>query len=366
MSNAPVRIAIIGTGGIARSHLAAMAEESDRVEVVAAVDIDEERVRAFAQEYDIPNAYTDVAAMLERKKPDLVHIATPPASHADLSVLALEAGAWVLCEKPLCASLAEMDRIEAAEQVTGAYCSSVFQWRFGSGGQHLKRLIRSGELGRPLVGNVLTTWYRTPAYYTIPWRGKWETEVGGCSMGHGIHAMDFLLYQFGEWQEVRAMIGTLDRDIEVEDVSMAMVRFANGAMANITNSVLSPREESYLRFDFERATVELTHLYAYDNEDWAYSMPKGAGREEHLAAWQALPPNVHSSHGAQLTALIDSMERGERPLVSGSAARGTIEFLASLYKSAMTGQPVTRGSIVPGDPFYDRMCGPCDQGWQRS
>ena len=47
------------------------------------------------------------------------------------------------------------------------------------------------------------------------------------------------------------MIGTLDRDIEVEDVSMAMVRFANGAMANITNSVLSPREETYLRFDFQ-------------------------------------------------------------------------------------------------------------------
>ena len=55
------------------------------------------------------------------------------------------------------------------------------------------------------------------------------------------------------------------------------------------------------------------------------------------------------------------MERGQRPLVSGPAARGTIEFLASLYKSAMTGQPVTRGSIVPGDPFYERMCGPCDQ-----
>ena len=150
----------------------------------------------------------------------------------------------MLCEKPLCASLAEMDRIEAAELATGNYCSSVFQWRFGSGGQHLKRLIDTGDLGKPMVANILTTWYRTPEYYAVPWRGKWETELGGCSMGHGIHAMDFLLYQFGEWQEVRAMIGTLDRDIEVEDVSMAMVRFANGAMANITNSVLSPREES--------------------------------------------------------------------------------------------------------------------------
>ena len=366
MSKPPIRTAIIGTGGIARSHLKAMAEESDRVDVVAAVDIDDERVRSFADQYDIPNAYTDAAAMLASEQPDLVHIATPPGSHADLCVLALEAGAWVLCEKPLCASLAEMDRIEVAEAATGNYCSSVFQWRFGSGGRHLKCLIDGGDLGRPLVGNVLTTWYRTPEYYAVPWRGNWAMELGGCSMGHGIHAMDFLLYQFGEWQEVSAMIGTLDRDIEVEDVSMAMVRFANGAMANITNSVLSSRQETYIRFDFQKATVELTHLYAYDNKDWAYSIPEGSDLEDELAAWQALPQNVHSSHGAQLTALLDSMERGERPLVSGPAARGTIEFLASLYKSAMTGQSVTRGSIVPGDPFYDRMCGPCDQAWQRS
>ncbi len=270
----------------------------------------------------------------------------------------------MLCEKPLCASLAEMDRIEAAEAATGNYCSSVFQWRFGSGGRHLRRLIDAGDLGRPLVGNVLTTWYRTPEYYAVPWRGKWETELGGCSMGHGIHAMDFLLYQFGEWQEVSAMIGTLDRDIEVEDVSMAIVRFANGAMANITNSVLSPREETYLRFDFQNATVEVTHLYHYDNDAWRFTAQ--ADHEDGLAGWQAIPADTPSSHASQLTALLDSMERGERPLVSGPAARGTIEFLAGLYKSAMTGQPVTRGSIVPGDPFYERMCGPCDQAWQRS
>ena len=320
MSKRPIRTAIIGTGGIARAHLNAMGEASDRIEVVAAVDIDDERVRAFAQEHAIPNVYTDVEAMLANEQPDLVHIATPPGTHADLCVLALEAGAWVLCEKPLCASLAEMDRIEAAELATGNYCSSVFQWRFGSGGQHLKRLIDAGDLGKPMVANILTTWYRTPAYYAVPWRGKWETELGGCSMGHGIHAMDFLLYQFGDWQEVRAMIGALDRDIEVEDVSMAMVRFANGAMANITNSVLSPREESYLRFDFQRATVELTHLYSYGNEDWRYTAQ--ADHQDSLTGWQTIPENLPSSHGTQLTALLDSMERGERPLVSGEAARG--------------------------------------------
>lgn len=357
-----LRAVIIGTGGIAQSHVTALRANGERTDLVAAMDIDSERVSAFCETHEIPRHYTDVDAMLQQEQPQLVHIATPPGTHCELSIAALEAGAWVLCEKPLCASLAEMDQIEAAEARTGNYCSSVFQWRFGSGGQHLKGLIDSGALGKPLVCVNLTTWYRTHAYYAVPWRGKWATELGGCTMGHGIHSMDFMLYQLGEWAEVRAMMGTLDRNIEVEDVSLANVRFANGALASITNSVLSPREVSYLRFDFQKATVELTHLYSYKNADWRYSLPPGATNTDELAAWQQLPPDLPSSHAGQLTALLESHARNERPVVSGPGVRGTIEFLASLYKSAITGQPVLRGSITPADPFYHAMHGQVKSG----
>jgi len=353
----PIRTVIVGTGGIANAHARAAQSVGERAQLVAAMDIDADRVDAFCETHEIPAKYTDVATMLETEQPDLVQICTPPGTHCELTVMALEAGAWVLCEKPLCASLAEMDRIEEAERKTGNYCSSVFQWRFGSGGQHLKGLIDNGALGRPLVGNCLTVWYRTPEYYAVPWRGKWETELGGCSMGHGIHAMDFFLWLFGDWQEVRAMMGTLDRDIEVEDVSMASVRFANGALGNITNSVLSPRQESYLRLDFQKATVELSHLYRYTNADWRYSIPEDADWSADLERWQAIEQDHLSSHDGQLAEILDCMERNECPSVSGPGVRPTIEFLASLYKSAITGQPVARGSITPDDPFYHAMNG---------
>jgi predicted dehydrogenase len=183
-------------------------------------------------------------------------------------------------------------------------------------------------------------------------------------MGHGIHAMDFVLWLLGEWQEVRAMIGTLDRDIEVEDVSMASVRFANGAMANMTNSALSPRESSYVRFDFQHATVELTHLYSYRNADWRYSGLPGGTNAAEVTEWAKLPEDTPSSHITQLTAFLASMERGERPPVSGPDVRGTIEFLASVFKSGMTGHGVQRGSITPDDPWYHRMQGPGDRAWQ--
>jgi predicted dehydrogenase len=351
------RLAIIGTGTSVGNHLEAYDNVRDRVELVAAVDINEARLREVAQANGIPRIYTDVSRMLAAEKPDLVSIITPPATHKDLAIQCMEAGAWVYCEKPLCASLAEFDAITEAEQRTGRYVSTVFQWRFGSAGKHLKRLIQTEAFGRPLVAVCNTLWYRTQDYYNVSWRGKWKTEVGGPTLGLGIHLMDMFLWLMGEWDEVRAMAGTLDRQIEVEDVSMALVRFTNGAMASVINSALSPRQETSLRLDFQKATLELTTIYRYSNEHWRISLPQSIDAPEVLSHWEELKEDLSGSHGVQLGELLDSMERNERPLVSGLEARRILEFIASLYKSAFTGKPVLRGEIDASDPFYYAMNG---------
>ena len=352
-----IRAAIVGTGNIAGAHVKALRRMGRRAEVVAAVDVDGARAGAFCSEHGIPKSFEDTEEMLDEEAPDIVHVCTPPQSHREVSVQCMEAGAWVLCEKPLCASLEEMDTVEAAERATGKFCSSVYQWRFGSGARHLKALISSGELGRPLAGLCQTTWYRDAAYYSVPWRGRWETELGGATMGQGIHAMDLFLWLLGDWREVRAMVGTLDRDIEVEDVSMATVLLENGAMGSVVNSVLSPRQRTHLRFDFQQATVEVDSLYGYTNADWNYSIPDGAAHADSLARWQKIPDEALSMHAGQVADLLDCMEENRRPSTSGAGARRTLEFITGLYKAAMTGEPVLRGSIDKGDPFYSRLNG---------
>jgi len=354
----PFRVAVVGSGAIAEhSHVPALRAAGDRVELVAAVDTDAERLDVFQNRNDIPAGYLSIDDMLEVERPDLVHVCTPPAAHVDPVVRCLEAGAWVLVEKPPCLSLAEFDRIEAAERAGGAYASVVFQHRFGSGARHAARLIASGELGRPLVALCNTTWYRNQEYFDVPWRGRWDTEGGGPTMGHGIHQMDLMLALLGDWVEVRAMTGRLDRVMETEDVSMAIVRFADGAMASVVNSVLSPREESYLRFDFTDATIELTHLYGYDNSDWRYTPAPHVADADRIASWSLPPQNVRSSHSAQLSVLLDAMERGERPPLSGRQGRETLELVTALYRSALTGLPVTRDQLGPDDPFYHHLHG---------
>ncbi len=351
------RAVLAGTGSIADAHLRAVEATNGRVTLVAAMDLDEKRVRDFTQRFNVPEAFTDYARMLESVKPDIVLVATPPAQHASMSIAAMEAGAWVLCEKPFCGSLAELDLIEAAEKRTGRFTACVFQMRFASSTAHLKRLASTGRLGQPLVALCNTMWFRDAAYYSAPWRGTWVNELGGPTMGLGIHAMDHLLHILGDWVEVRGILGTLDRAIEVEDVSMAMLRFANGALGSVINSALSPRQETYLRLDYQKATVELTHLYSYGRENWKLTPAAGDHAESLMGAWQGFPPDVGSTHGAQLESFIADMDRGVRPLTSGHEARRTLELLTAIYKSAFTGEPVTAGSIRPGDPFYTAVHG---------
>ena len=150
------RVALIGTGKSINNHLEALQHVSERASLVAAVDVDEDRVKAVCAQHHIPAWYTSTTAMLSAIQPDLVCIVTPPAIHTALAVECLEAGAWVYCEKPLCASLAEFDRIGAAEAKTGRYVSTVAQWRAGSAARHIKRLIQAGDMGKLLVGASAT------------------------------------------------------------------------------------------------------------------------------------------------------------------------------------------------------------------
>ncbi|KDN77232.1 oxidoreductase [Streptomyces olindensis] len=352
------RVAVVGTGAIVGgSHLPALRAHSDRVELVAAVDVDQERLDAFRELAGEQVAgYTSMDAMLDAERPDLVLIGTPPSLHRDQTVAALKAGAWVLCEKPLTLSLAEYDEIAAAEEATGAYAAVVFQHRYGSGAVHARELITSGELGAPLVAHCQTTWHRDAAYYAVPWRGKWASEGGGPTMGHGIHQYDLLLHLLGEWEEIRAMAARLVHDTESEDVSTALVRFRSGALATVVNSVLSPDEVSRIRIDCADATVELTHLYGHSNDSWVYT-PAPHVASDRAIAWRTPAYDVPSSHTAQLGALLDAYDSGTRPPGSGRDARATLEFAAALYKAAFTGRSVHTGEIGPGDPFYEAMHG---------
>jgi predicted dehydrogenase len=352
---APISIAIAGTGGIARAHVAALRTLDDAA-VVAVTDIDAARARAFCDEFAIPECYDTVTDLLSQARPGLVHVCTPPDSHASLALQCLQAGSSVLAEKPPTVTLAELDAVTQAQGEHGPWFATVFQHRFGSGARRLRQIIAGGALGRPLLAVCHTTWFRNQEYFDVPWRGRWDTEGGGPTMGHGIHQMDLLAYLLGDWTEVSAVARRQARRMQTEDISLAHVTFASGAVASVVNSVLSPREESYLRFDFEKATVELTHLYGYGDENWRIT-PAPGFEAEVRSAWDAGEHGVASGHAAQFAAVLTALQQRSAPPVTAADALVTMRLVAGIYASAFLGRPVTQGDLGPQSPFYLHMNG---------
>ncbi len=348
-----LRSAIVGTGGIAGFHAASL-ERLGRSRIVAATDVDAGRLAAFGEKWAVPRLYPDLDALLAAESPDLVHLCTPPGLHAPQAIAALAAGASVLCEKPPVLSLAELDAVAAAAD--GGHFATVFQHRFGSGARTLRGLMGDPRLGRPTAAVCHTLWFRPDSYFAVPWRGGFDVEGGGPTMGHGIHQFDLLLSIMGEWDAVVAVAARQAKPTATEDLSCAIVTFANGAVATVVNSVVSPRESSYLRFDFEHATVELDHVYGYGDDDW--TVTAAPGHEADVAdAWAAGPTGVRSGHDAQLAAVLDALDAGTPPPVPLAETRRTVELIAGIYASAFTGQRIARGELGPDSPFYHRMDG---------
>ncbi|TDC39582.1 Gfo/Idh/MocA family oxidoreductase [Micromonospora sp. KC213] len=349
------RTAIVGTGGIAHAHAQALRAYDERAELVAVVDVDPDRAREFAARWAVPKVYTDLAELLADARLDVIHVCTPPVSHAPLALQCLRAGVTVLVEKPPALSLAELDTLAAACRASGAHFATVFQHRFGSGAVRLREMAAAGRLGRCLLAICHTLWFRDDAYFEVPWRGRWETEGGGPTMGHGIHQFDLLLSVLGPWESVTAVAARRARRVDTEDVSMALVTFADGTVASVVNSVLSPRQTSALRFDFEYATVEVEHLYGYTDDDW--TITSAPGHEGVRTEWAATRSDTVSGHPGQLAAVYDALDAGAAPPVGLVDTRRTMEFAAALYASAFTGEPIRSGQIDADHPFATCMNG---------
>ncbi|MDX8036630.1 Gfo/Idh/MocA family oxidoreductase [Lentzea sp. BCCO 10_0856] len=349
------RAAIVGTGAIASAHAEALRAAGERIELVAVVDVDADRAAAFAGEWGVPRVRPRLATLLDEEQLDVVHICTPPRHHTPLALECLAANVNVLVEKPPALSLSEIDTLIAAERLSSGRVATVFQHRFGPAAIRLRRLVSEGVLGRSLVAKCDTLWYRGDAYFDVPWRGTWENEGGGPTMGHGIHQFDLMLSVLGPWQEIRAVAARQARAVQTEDVSMALVTFADGTVASVVNSVLSPRETSELRFDFDRATVEVEHLYGYTDAHW--TVTPAPGHDDVVARWREEQSGMVSGHRCQMAAFLDALDSGETPPVTLADTRNTMEFIAALYASAFTGTVVKAGQIGPDSPFYATMEG---------
>jgi predicted dehydrogenase len=339
MTEPTLRAAIIGAGAIAHAHAEALAGYAG-AELVAVVDRTRENAERFAERHGVPEVYDDLASLLATESIDVLHICTPPGVHAEQAIAAFAAGLHVVVEKPPARSLDELDAMLAAADRAGRKLAVVFQQRTGTAAAHVKRLLDEGALGRPLVATCQTLWYRDDAYFEVPWRGKWATEGGGPTLGHGIHQLDLLAWLLGDWSSVQGQLWRLDRDTETEDVSTAVISFERGAVASVITSALSPRETSSIRIDTELATVTVDHLYGHGHEHWRIT-PAPHVDAGTAATWALPGVEEASGHDPLIRDIYAALQAGEPLPPTASDASRSFEIVTAIYSSAASGAPVT-------------------------
>ena len=289
-----IGIGVAGAGGISHSHLLAYRGRANRdlARVVAIADIDEARAKAQAAQYGIERTYTSFDEMLADPHVQAVSICTPPFLHVEQASAALRAGKHVICEKPVSATLAGLDAIADAERAGGAIFAGVFQHRVGQGARQVKALIDAGRFGSLRFGIAETLWQRGQDYYDVWWRGTWEQECGGATMGQAIHSIDMLCWLLGEPVSVIAEAATVKLNIEVEDTSAATVRFRNGALGQIVVTVNAQDNRSRLEiFGDSLQAIAVGDAYDPTRPPFAFASIDPADAEAAAAEAQSLFPD---------------------------------------------------------------------------
>ncbi len=345
-----IRVAVAGCG-IGMQHMQAYRTLPERFELRAICDIDTDKAREAAAALEVPHVVGDFDALCRMDDIDLIDICTPPHLHFAQVAQALEAGKHAICEKPLVGSVKDVDALMAVEARSGRRMMPIFQYRFGQGLQKLKFLVERGLAGRAYLSTVETSWRRRAAYYDVPWRGKWRTEMGGALLGHAIHGHDMLVYIAGPIKSVFARAATLVNPIEVEDTAAAALEMADGSLATLSVTLGSSQEITRHRFCFSGLVAESnTRPYSNSGEPWVFSgdtPEQTAAIEAALAHFTPLPEGF----AGQFLRFADALRDGGELPVTLADARAALELVTALYVSARSGQPVEL-PIGPDHPAY--------------
>ncbi|MFD4421813.1 Gfo/Idh/MocA family protein [Agromyces sp. NPDC058484] len=228
--NRPLRVAVVGCGDISVVHLDAIVQAPE-AELVGVSDTDQGRREAAAAAHGVVG-YADHLELFAQVRPDVVHVCTPHAEHAQVAVDALERGIHVLTEKPLAATREDGTRMAEAAARSTAQLGVCFQNRYNTAVRRAKEILDSGELGDVHGARASVLWHRAAPYYrSRPWRGTWAGSGGGLLMNQAIHTVDLLQWLVGDVAAVTGSVATrvLGDVIEVEDTAEMVLEHASGA-----------------------------------------------------------------------------------------------------------------------------------------
>lgn len=339
-----LRLGLVGAGVIAGRHLTAL-EALSGIELVGIADPDP-RAGQIAEARGV-RLFADTAQLMTETRPDGVIVCTPTEHHLDPTLTALHAGAHVLVEKPISATLDEATQIIAASKATGRHVLVGHQRRYYAQVEAGREIVQGGTLGQLVA--VSGQWaVRKPAdYYNPDWRKRWQA---GPVVTNLIHDMDSIRYICGEVESISAETSNSVAGWEKEDIAALVIRFESGALGSfvLSDQACSPwsweaalgenisipqSSQNALRFMGRDASLEFPNLVLWKPDaaphDWTQRLISEAMR---------MP--VDDPYIAQLRHFGEVIRGDAVPRVDAGDAMRSLAATVAVLEAAQSGQRV--------------------------
>ena len=335
-----VRIGLVGSQFVSTIHAESLARVP-KAEVVAVASATEAHVREFAAKHSIPNWFTDYRAMLEMRDLDAIVIGIPNDLHCEVTEAAAQAGKHVICEKPLCTTLDEADRMIAACRNAGVLLLYAEELLFAPKYVRAKQLVDDGALGQVFL---IKQSEKHSGPHT-PWFWDVSRSGGGAMMDMGCHGVEYARWVLGrpKAKSAYAHLGTYvwKERTRGEDNSILVVEFEGGATAMI--------EDSWAKFGGMEDVAEIygsggsayadllrgNSILTYSKEGYDYAVEKAdTTRGWTFTMYEEM---FNSGYPSEFEHFISCIANGTPPRVTGEDGRAVLEILYAGYAAAGTG-----------------------------
>lgn len=352
-----IKVAVIGTGNICPSHLDGLLTFPERCKVVALVDIYPEKAQRMKERFSIDcEVFDSTDALLQSDVEfDLVHICTPPYTHAQIAIQMMDAKKDVVVEKPMATCLRECDEMLEAEKRNGVTMACIAQNRFRNAVNKLKILADQEVVGKIRCAHVDSLWWRGHSYYDLWWRGLWEKEGGGPTLNHAVHHIDMInwIKKSLPTQVIAMLANVMHDNSEVEDISLASLKYADGSVAQVVSSVVHFGEEQGIVLQCEKGKIA-SPWDCKISKEYPNGFPEDDAQavERVTEQYQNIPELSYEGHTGEIDDVLSALENGRAPSITGQDGRNTVELITAIYKAGCL-QQLVELPIASNDEFYE-------------
>lgn len=332
-----LKFGMIGCGSAAEIRGGLGIRLSEEAELVAVADNDGDRAEAYANSFGIERWYSDGYDLINDPEVQVVYIATPNKFHHPFTLAAAKAGKHVLCEKPFATSLEEnLEMIDACEKA-GVLLSVSYYRRFYPSVQRAKDLIDDGVIGRVTVAGIHAIHHlgehHDPELAPRRWLIEMDMAGAGVFQRAGSHRIDVLVYLLGAVQRVHAEIDRMGEGYDVDDASVAVLKFDSGAQGFIVmHHTVTGSESDWIEIYGAKGRILLDPL-----DECRLTLETSEGRQVFD------DPIPESSTLPVIDDFVRAVETGSETICPAEEALKTNRVIYGGYQASGQGRPTELG-----------------------